>query len=255
MKEKSRVKRMFVLDGGSFLYDTGMMMMGRGMGEKQRIITPFFAFETGEGWMLYDTGWSPGALPVLKALEMAPEISEENTAVNQLDQIGVRPGDVSAVIVSHLHVDHAGGIPFFPDARILVQKDEFAYAMAPNAFQAHAYDRNVTRLSGAGWELLEGDRVIIPGITAMMAAGHTPGLQALVVELPSGRFVILGSDSVYLMNSIETGHPPGNVWNTVSAQYAISRFKALQSMLDARFFPGHDAGFYRNHVTFGTAYE
>jgi N-acyl homoserine lactone hydrolase len=255
MKQKTHVKRMFILNGGSFLYETGMMMMGKELAEKRRIVTPFFAFDTDDGWVLYDTGWSLGAVPVLKSLGMSPEISEENIVSRQLKKIDVVPQEVSAVICSHLHVDHAGGLSFFPDARIFVQKDEFTYAMAPNMFQAHAYDPRLPRLSDAKWELLEGDQVILPGITAILAHGHTPGLQALVVELPKSGYVILGADSVYLMDNIQTGRPPGNVWNTVLAQYAISRLKALQSILDARLFPGHDGDFYREQVNFGKAYE
>lgn len=255
MKEKTRVKKMFVLNGGTFLYETGMMIMGKNLPNKRRIITPFFAFDTDDGWVLYDTGWSPNALPVLEALGFAPEISEENIVVNQLKRINVKPKQVAAVILSHLHVDHAGGLSFFPDAKLFVQKDEFAYAMAPNTFQAHAYDADVTRLPGAKWELLQGDRVILPGLTVMMANGHTPGLQGLLVELPQSGYFILGSDSAYLTENIENEHPPGNVWNTVLAQYAISRFNALRSVLDARFFPGHDSVFYREKTTFGVAYE
>jgi N-acyl homoserine lactone hydrolase len=255
MRTKTSIKKMFVLDGGTFLYETGMMLMGRDLSSKRRIITPFFAFDTLDGWVLFDTGWSPGAARILDALGMAPEISKEHAAVNQLERIKVKPNDVVAVIISHLHVDHAGGLSFFPDAKIFVQKDEFTYAMAPNTFQAHAYDANVTRLPGAKWELLQGDRVILPGLTAMMARGHTPGLQALVVELPESGYYILGSDSAYLTENIQHDHPPGNVWNTVCAQYAISRFNALRSILDARFFPGHDAEFYRENVKFGEAYK
>ncbi len=59
MRKKTRVRRLFVLDGGSFIYETGMMKFGMDMDKRQRICTPFYAFDTEEGWVLYDTGWSP----------------------------------------------------------------------------------------------------------------------------------------------------------------------------------------------------
>jgi len=95
MKKKTKVRRMFVLNGGSFIYETGMMKFGMDMDKRQRICTPFYAFDTEEGWVLYDTGWSPSVLPLLVQLGMAPEIGEENNAVNQLKK------SVSLLQISH----------------------------------------------------------------------------------------------------------------------------------------------------------
>ena len=144
--------------------------------------------------------------------------------------------------------------PFFPDAQIYVQKDEFSFAQYPNAFQAPIYDKRIFALPTVKWKLLEGDGVIMPGLTVMMANGHTPGLQGLIIELPESGYYLLGADSVYLTENIETAHPPGNVWNTVLAEYAVKRFKALQSLLDGQFFPGHDYDFYHNELNLGEAY-
>ena len=127
MKKKTRVRRMFVLDGGSFVYETGMMKFGMELDKRQRICTPFYSFDTEEGWFLYDTGWSPSVLPLLCQLGMVPEIGEENSAVNQLKKIGVAASDISSIILSHLHADHAGGLSFFPYAKVYVQKDEYKH--------------------------------------------------------------------------------------------------------------------------------
>ena len=254
MNNKTEVKRMFVLDGGSFMYGMGMMQMGKDLEKEQRIIVPIYAFDTDEGWVLYDTGFSPGAQSRLDRLGMGPRIAEDNTAVGQLRMIGVAPEDVTKVIISHLHVDHAGGIPFFPDADIYVQKDEFTWAQHPNDFQKTVYDRRIFGMRGVKWQLLAGDEVIVPGLTVMLANGHTPGLQGLIVELPETGYYLLGSDSVYLMENIENAHPPGSVWNTVLAEYAIKRFKALRSLLNGQFWPGHDFDFYHNELKLREAY-
>ena len=251
MKEKTKVKQMVVLDGGSFLYETGMMMMGTDLEKRGQIRIPFFAFETEDGWVLFDTGCPIEAVPILQSLGMEPHISEENSAAGQLEKIGVSLTDVSTVIVSHLHVDHAGGLKYFPDATICVQKDEYAYAKYPDTFMAHAYDKNSYEIPGLKWGLLQGDRVIIPGLTTLLSPGHTPGLQGLIVELPESGYVILSADSVYLEENFENDHPPGFVWNAAAAQYSVTRFKALQAVLDARFFPGHDFDFYKTKVIFG----
>lgn len=254
MKEKTKVKAMYILDGGSFMYDVGMMQWGMNLGTPKRIIVPFFAFETDQGWILYDTGWGPQNPPILESMGMEPIITEDNMVVAQLNKIGVTPKDVTKIIISHLHVDHGGGIPSFPHAEIIVQKDEFAYARYPNAFQARIYNRKLFEIPDVKWNLLAGDIEIMPGMAVMLANGHTPGMQALVVELPESGYFILGGDSIYLVENIEQGHPPGNVWNTVMAEYSVKRLKTLTAILDGRLLPGHDFDYYNNELKLGQAY-
>jgi N-acyl homoserine lactone hydrolase len=254
MKEKSKVKRMFILDGGTFLYEMGMMKFGKDLDKLQRIFTPFYAFDTDEGWILYDTGWPQEAVPVLEQMGLKPQIALENSAIEQIKKIGIPPADVGKIIVSHLHVDHTGGLQSFPDAEIWVQKDEYSYAHNPNSFNAIAYFPSTFAAPSIKWKLIEGDEVIIPGLTVLLANGHTPGLQGLIVELPESGFYLLGADSAYLKENIEQSLPPGSSWNPILAQYAIKRFKALQRILNGHYFPGHDNDFFTNEVKLAKAY-
>ena len=53
---------------------------------------------------------------------------------NALSAAGVNPADVEFVLLTHLHWDHAGNCGLFADARVLVQKAELRYGMAPGRF-------------------------------------------------------------------------------------------------------------------------
>ena len=202
MSEKTKVKRMFVLNGGSFLYESSFMTYSSGIGRKERIIVPFYAFDTEEGWILYDTGLPITAVELFTSLKMEPIVNKENLAPQQLAKIDVLPGSVAKIVISHLHIDHAGGFVHFPDAEVYVQKDEYAYAFHPNSFQRYEYQQETFDLPGIKWNFLEGDEVLISGMTAILANGHTPGLQGLVIELPAKQFFILGSDAIYLQKKI-----------------------------------------------------
>jgi N-acyl homoserine lactone hydrolase len=254
MREKSKVKRMFILDGGSISYDVGMMKYGTDLDKKTRVATPFYAFDTEEGWVLFDTGWPKGASPLLEMLGYEPDIQEFNTADEQIKKLGLKTSDISKIIISHMHVDHTGGLQYFPDAEVYVQKDEYAYANHPNSFQATPYVADTFNMPGIKWRFLEGDDVILPGLTVIMAGGHTPGLQALIVEVPQSGFYILGGDSAYLRENIEKNIPPGSAWNPVIGQYSIKRLKAIQKLLDAQFFPGHEFAFFKENVKTDEAY-
>jgi N-acyl homoserine lactone hydrolase len=255
MKEKTRVRRMFILDGGSFLYVPAMMKYGSDERDLQRIIVPFFAFDTEEGWVLYDTGWSPKNVPILEEMGREPHIAEENFVLGQLAKIGVPAQDVATVVISHLHVDHIGGIQHFPEARILVQKDELAYARHTSSFQAEHYNRKLLDRPNIRWEPVDGDEVVMPGLAVALLQGHTPGLQGIIVDLPDSGFFLLGADCAYLMENIEQELPPGGSWNPVLAQYGIKRFKTLQALLGGRFLPGHDYDYYHGSLNLGEAYR
>lgn len=250
MSEKTRVKRMYILDGGSFLYESSMMTYGSGIGKKIRIFTPFFAFDTVEGWILYDTGMPENVVELYTPFGLEPIIGRENFAPQQLAKINAQPRDVSKIIISHLHMDHAGGLQHFPDAEVYVQKDEYTYALHPNSFQRHEY-RQENFNSVIKWNFLEGDEVIVPGLTVILANGHSPGLQSLVIELPDRRFFILGSDAIYLQKNIDRNLPPGQAWNMSLALYSVKRLKALQSILGASLLPGHDFRFYTSQIKIG----
>jgi len=254
MREMSKVRRMFILDGGSISYDVGMMKYGTDLDKKMRVATPFYAFDTEDGWMLFDTGWAQEAVAVLDMIGYAPDIQESHSAEEQIKRIGLKSSDIHKIILSHLHLDHVGGLRSFPDAEVYVQKDEYAYACHPNSFQAAAYAADTFNAPGVKWKFLEGDDAIIPGLTVIMASGHTPGLQALVVELPQSGFYILGGDAAYLRECIENNIPPGSAWNPVAGQYSIKRLKAIQKLLNAQFFPGHEYAFFNENVKIGEPY-
>ncbi len=255
MKEKTKVRSMYVLDGGSFLYDKGMMTFGRDLEKRVPVFIPFYAFDTEDGWFLYDTGWPIEAPPILEAMGWEPKITEENMAVEQLAKIGVNAGDVTGIIISHLHADHVGNLRSFPDAAFYVQKDEYTYALHPNTFNATAYFQFLFDLPEANWNILQGDREIIPGLTTFMAAGHTPGLQGLVVDLPESGFYVLSADSAYLEENIIDDLPPGGCWDPVCAQYSVTRLKALAKLLGAEHWPGHDFEFFTQKARIHEAYS
>jgi glyoxylase-like metal-dependent hydrolase (beta-lactamase superfamily II) len=256
MKQKTRVRLMYILDGGDFVCEMGMLKYGANNAGHIRIAVPFYAFDTSEGVVMYDTGWFEDFIPFLEQIGWEPKVTPFNNALNQLKKIGISPADVKKIILSHLHVDHVGGLKYFPEADVYVQKDEYAYACNPNSFLALSYAEKAPFSDpGIKWKFLEGDMSLMPGLTMMMASGHTPGLQALIVELPESGFYILGSDSAYLQDNIDLSIPAGISWDPVASQYTITRFKALQSVLNARYFPGHDYEFFTKSVKYAQAYK
>ena len=107
---------------------------------------------------------------------------------------GFDPADVSLVINSHLHFDHAGGNtlraadgsirPSFPNARYVMQRGEYEYATHTNERTAASYfPHNFVPLVEAGLvDFIEGESEIVSGIRGIPTPGHTPHHQGLLIE-------------------------------------------------------------------------
>jgi len=107
---------------------------------------------------------------------------------------GFRPDDISLVINTHLHFDHAGGnttvaedgrvVSAFPNARFVVQAGEAHYAMHTNERTAASYfPRNWEPIRELGrLDLVEGATEIVKGIRTLPTPGHTPHHQSILVD-------------------------------------------------------------------------
>lgn len=117
---------------------------------------------------------------------------------------GFTPADVTLVINTHLHFDHAGGnswrapsgevLPSFPNARYVVQAGERAYAEQPNERTTASYfPANWAPIVAADrFEFISGAREIVPGITVRPTPGHTPHHQSVLVRSAGDTLCFLG---------------------------------------------------------------
>ena len=124
--------------------------------------------------------------------------------LNGLKQLGMEPGDITYVLLSHLHFDHCGGIvrarpsgvfePAFPRARVIVQKGEIDVARNTRNERLRAAYRHIEECLAPLGKLLEGiesDVDLIPGVTATVTGGHTTDHQVAIVRSGGEAFVHL----------------------------------------------------------------
>jgi len=120
-----------------------------------------------------------------------------------LARAGVTADQVDLVVPSHLHLDHAGGATGtgpsgdveieFPNARVVVQEDEWAAASAPGPLEKGSYnaDDYIPLMRAGALVLVSGDAEVAPGVTVELTGGHTRGHQ--VVRFRSG-----GDEALFL---------------------------------------------------------
>ncbi|HMH53335.1 MAG TPA: N-acyl homoserine lactonase family protein [Candidatus Acidoferrum sp.] len=239
------VKSLHALQNGFMGAQRSLLFYGEFSEAATQIPIAAYLIRTSDGNVLFDTGLSPRAVPGLRRNDPLARFDEADLLVNRLAALGLEPGDVSTVVLSHLHYDHAGGADLFPQSELCVQKDEYAYAHYPASFFAPFYYRKNFELPGYTWRLLDGDTELAPGLTVLRSDGHTPGHQSLLVELPETGPVLLTGDACYWREHLEHERVPGVVWNPTLALHSIKRLKTLARLTGARVFPGHDPEFWR----------
>jgi glyoxylase-like metal-dependent hydrolase (beta-lactamase superfamily II) len=120
-------------------------------------------------------------------------VEPEPSLEQSLRALGVRPADVTDVILTHLHFDHAGGStrrgpaglePTFPNARWYLQRRNWENAHHPNPRERASYSpENYDALEAAGvLTLWDGPARPWPGVETILVNGHTRGQQVVRVE-------------------------------------------------------------------------
>ena len=123
-----------------------------------------------------------------------------NTVFEKLEKLGVKPAQIDAILLTHLHGDHTGGLqkdgkPLFPNAKIYLDSRELDHftRIAPNdgaVAAMKAYGSNVITFDA--FPLGPIYREVLPGICAIANYGHTPGHTAYLVGRGRDKFIIAG---------------------------------------------------------------
>ena len=165
---------------------------------------------------------------------------------DSLAKVGLSPSQITDVIISHMHWDHVDGIDLFPNAKIWIQKEEYAYYIAawqPDGKHGGVEPDNVLTLVRLNTErkvdLIDGDdQEISDGIRVYTGERHTFASQYVGVRTAAGT-VIIASDNLYLYENLERHVPIAQTFDAVSNLNAQDRMRRLAARPEL-IVPGHD---------------
>jgi glyoxylase-like metal-dependent hydrolase (beta-lactamase superfamily II) len=156
------------------------------------------------------------------------------TLASQLEQIGVKPDDVTYVTVSHTHGDHVRNIALFPTSTVLIQGAEYDWAMAGPAKPTFVATQKIEKLTG--------DRDVFGDGTVKIVStpGHTPGHQSLLVQLPKTGWLLLSGDAVHFQDNWTHKRVPSMNFNRDQTLASLQRIAALLEERKAQLWINHD---------------
>lgn len=212
--------------------EIGALLARKFVGDpKMRNPVNAFLVNTGSALVLVDAGMGAHRGPALGHM-----------AAN-LRAAGVEPAQIDVVLLTHMHGDHIGGLAdasgkaLFPKARVLVDGREFAFWTSADeeakAAPARQPSFQMARSMAAPyqaegrWKTFKPGDVLLPGITAVDAPGHTPGHTAFAVE-SQGQKLLLWGDIVHA-HAVQFVRPGVSIdFDTDQAQAIATRRELLR---------------------------
>jgi glyoxylase-like metal-dependent hydrolase (beta-lactamase superfamily II) len=151
--------------------------------------------------ILVDTGLGWG-------LDHKSSYTDTSNVITNLEIFGIAPDDITIVILTHLHYDHSAGCtyvdedfktqPVFPNARYIVQKKEWEYALSEQMARQNSpgadyrLDELYRLKADTRFDFIDGNHSPAAGISLIHSGGHTPGHQVAKIQDCSKTAYFLG---------------------------------------------------------------
>jgi N-acyl homoserine lactone hydrolase len=176
----------------------------------------------------------------------------EQAAAHQLRAKGIEPARVKAVVMTHLHMDHASAISEFPGATFVVSKTEWAAATSAGPRHGyvkrqfdHAFDYRLLDFEGPDAESFASfgrsfDLFGDGSVRCVYTPGHSPGHVSVVLRLRR-REVLVAADAIYLRRNLDEmrlSHRTADDHLSERSMREIRQY--VRDTPDALVIPGHD---------------
>ncbi|HEX2086335.1 MAG TPA: N-acyl homoserine lactonase family protein [Solirubrobacteraceae bacterium] len=192
--------------------------------------------DTGESAGVGQKGWFPWWQPYFR-LAVRFQVQPEDEIGPQLRALGFDPDDVRTVVLTHLHSDHAGGIPHFPRSEFVVARGEHAMATGRGAQLAGYLPKHLPPWFAP--TLVDGEHTVAEGVRIVPTPGHTPNHQSVLVE-DGDRTLFIAGDVSYSEELMRAGAVDGVTQDPQTAAETVRRVRELVDERGATYLASHD---------------
>jgi glyoxylase-like metal-dependent hydrolase (beta-lactamase superfamily II) len=187
-----------------------------------RMVAHCLLVERADGLVLVDTGIGtddladPARLGLPLRMGIRPDLRPAETARAQVEKLGYVVDDVRDIVLTHMDVDHAGGLADFPKARVHVDATEHLAAEKPHTLHdrqryktaqwAHHPEWELHGSGGDDWFGFEGVAALADEVVLIPLRGHTRGHSGVAVRRPEGGWLLHAGDAYFYNGELST--PP-----------------------------------------------
>jgi 4-pyridoxolactonase len=243
----AKATKVRLLDSGTLVIDQSHITWNIGCGTPVRFPVYSVLIEHPDGLFMFDSGYDLEVVNETLPFEL-PEQTPEQTVAAQLDKCGLKPGDVEALINSHLHFDHCGANRHLVNAVTYLHREELREARSPEPFERLGYADNGYDHPDARFELLDGDVAFADGIHLFHTPGHTVGHYSMLVELEGSHPLLFMADVSYTKAAYENDQQAGFHNNPVDGVRSIARIKRLAKQWGAEVVFTHDMEAFKSYA-------
>ena len=202
----------------------------------------------GSEYMLWDAGL-PKSLVGAPTSDHGVSLALKVSLVDQLRQLGVAPASISKVAISHYHFDHAGQLPDFPNATLVINEKDWAVVSTGDAtipyLQPPLFAPWMRKNGGKVMTYAKDLDIYGDGSVLIKATpGHTPGHTSLLVRLHDMGDVLLTGDLYHFEEQARLHSVPSYNYDRVLTLSSMDRFDDTAKNLNAKVVIQHDP----NHV-------
>jgi N-acyl homoserine lactone hydrolase len=239
------VDRIYPLDGGlAFAPNKAMYSPGHFEGETVALSCNAFLIQRGEEWLLWDTGISQKLFDELGGEVIAHGIRGvvARPLAHQLAEIGLAPGEVSKVILSHAHFDHAGNCDLFAKSTFVVQDAEMDAMFGPDYAHYGYIPRLYDALKTAQVQRVQGDLDLYgdQSMRLISTPGHTPGHMSLLLRLKQTGPIILAADVAHYAFNLEKRLVPEMNSSKEESLRSMEKVQQIAAKEGAKIWLNHD---------------
>jgi glyoxylase-like metal-dependent hydrolase (beta-lactamase superfamily II) len=164
-----------------------------------------------------------------------------------LHRLGLKATDVGNLIITHMHYDHVGNLPMFPNATVTMARREYDFWSGSfgrrRLMQALVIPEEVDAVRRAEAEgrlsLFDDQTEILPGIRVRAVGGHTPGQAIVTADVASGQ-VVLASDAIHYYRQLQLDWPFRLFADLESSYRTFDLLRDLQRRPGTAVIAGHD---------------
>ena len=215
-------------------------------GQSKEFADAFYVIVHPKGTLMWDAGLPEGLVGMPEPFtspDGAFTVSRKDSVVNQLASIGMTPGDIDYISLSHTHFDHVGHANVFAGSTWIVQEKEYDFITSEESQKNNADNYNAIK-ELTKIKKINGDYDVFGDGSVVMKfmPGHTPGHQVLYLDLVEHGSLLLSGDMYHFYENREFRRVPIFNYDVAQTRTSMAAFEAFAEEKGAKVYLQHAKG-------------